>query len=176
MADPHRPLYLDDPVPYGDEGLFQLAMAGWTIILPRRGGGFIARRQRDKGRRVKLIMSEVVIRRVRESLGRAQGWRCAYCNHPVAHVDQLADTPGALELQIEHRVPISRGGTWKRYNILGACKPCNKAKADLPEDDFRALLARFPPEPSGRWRAQMKTAASKMQAARAAALKLAACG
>ena len=175
MADPHRPLYLDDPIPYGDEGLFRLATAGWTIILPRNGG-FIARKRGGKGNRVKLVLSEVVIRRVRDSLGRAQGWRCAYCNHPVAHADQLADTPGTIELQIEHRVPISRGGTWKRFNILGSCKSCNTAKADLSENDFRALLERFPPEPSGRWRAQVKTAASKMKSVRDTAAKLTACG
>lgn len=165
MTDPHRPLFLDDPEPYGNEWAYRLARAGWDVT--ETALGCFARKKN------KLILPQVVANRVRYALGRAQGWTCAYCPAPIALDYRLDDFPGALELTIDHRVPLALGGTWKRRNLAGACAPCNKAKRDMPEVEYRALLDIFPPEPSGRWRQRVNLAASKAHGARAQVAKLA---
>lgn len=51
---------------------------------------------------------------------------CAYCGQ-------------SAPLQIEHFIPISRGGTHVLSNILPACQPCNYAKRDHdPETWYRS--------------------------------------
>lgn len=32
------------------------------------------------------------------------------------------------DLEVDHTVPISRGGTWELANLLTLCKPCHKRK------------------------------------------------
>jgi 5-methylcytosine-specific restriction endonuclease McrA len=54
--------------------------------------------------------------------------RCAYCGVEA-------------QLQADHRVPLSRGGTHDIENILPACGPCNRRKAALSESEFRERLA-----------------------------------
>ena len=44
-------------------------------------------------------------------------------------------------LQVDHRVPLSRGGTNSIDNILPACRSCNGRKHAMTEAEFRALLA-----------------------------------
>lgn len=44
------------------------------------------------------------------------GGRCAYCNQP------------STELQLEHVVPVSRGGDSGAGNYLPACPSCNRSK------------------------------------------------
>lgn len=44
------------------------------------------------------------------------GARCAYCNQP------------STELQLEHVVPVSRGGDSGAGNYLPACPSCNRSK------------------------------------------------
>lgn len=46
----------------------------------------------------------------------AWGWRCAYCGEPEKFPD------------IEHIIPISRGGPHVRWNIVPSCKRCNSSK------------------------------------------------
>lgn len=55
--------------------------------------------------------------------------RCAYC--------------GAKEkLEVEHKIPLSRGGTNDISNIVPACRRCNRRKRAKTDVEFRALLAR----------------------------------
>ena len=53
--------------------------------------------------------------------------RCAYCG-----------VEGPLEM--DHRVPLCRGGANTIDNILPACRHCNRRKHRKTEDEFRALL------------------------------------
>ena len=53
--------------------------------------------------------------------------RCAYCG---------ADGP----LQVEHRLPLSAGGSNTIDNILPACSACNLRKARVTDTVFRARL------------------------------------
>jgi 5-methylcytosine-specific restriction endonuclease McrA len=50
---------------------------------------------------------------------------CAYCG-------------AAGKLERDHRVPICRGGSDFIGNILPACSSCNRAKAKLTDEEFRA--------------------------------------
>jgi 5-methylcytosine-specific restriction endonuclease McrA len=54
--------------------------------------------------------------------------RCAYCGERAP-------------LEIDHRVPLARGGTNSIDNILPACGPCNRRKHAMWEEEFRARLA-----------------------------------
>jgi 5-methylcytosine-specific restriction endonuclease McrA len=54
--------------------------------------------------------------------------KCAYC---------LLVAP----LEVDHRIPLKRGGTNWIANILPACGPCNRKKGQLTEAEFRARLA-----------------------------------
>ena len=57
---------------------------------------------------------------------------CAYCG-----------AGGALEA--DHRIPLARGGTSEKANIVPACPACNRRKHTLTEDEFRIyLLTREP--------------------------------
>lgn len=46
------------------------------------------------------------------------GWRCAYCG--------ASDVP----LELDHVIPVSRGGETTRENIVPACGTCNKRKGN----------------------------------------------
>jgi 5-methylcytosine-specific restriction endonuclease McrA len=53
------------------------------------------------------------------------GGRCAYCG-------------STGQVQVEHRIPLSRGGANSIDNIIPACGSCNRAKHQLTEAEFRA--------------------------------------
>jgi len=58
-----------------------------------------------------------VLRRI---LNKVQSGKCAYC-----------DGAPSYGLDIEHLVPVSRGGSDDITNLIGACGACNSSKADL---------------------------------------------
>lgn len=49
---------------------------------------------------------------------------CAYCG------DLAPD-------QVDHVIPLSRGGTHDRANLVPACKPCNMDKLDFTLEEWR---------------------------------------
>lgn len=54
---------------------------------------------------------------------------CAYCGSKVL-------------VEIDHRIPLTRGGSNLIDNILPACRRCNRRKGTMTEDEFRAFLQR----------------------------------
>jgi 5-methylcytosine-specific restriction endonuclease McrA len=50
---------------------------------------------------------------------------CAYCGKPSSKLDQ------------DHFIPLARGGSYTRNNIVPACRSCNSAKRD--KDPFECL-------------------------------------
>lgn len=58
------------------------------------------------------------------------GWRCIYCGEPL----------NKITVEPDHRKPLSRGGVDYLSNIAPACKPCNRAKHNKTEKEFRAWL------------------------------------
>ncbi len=57
------------------------------------------------------------------------GGRCAYCGSDVL-------------IELDHRIPLIRGGSNSIDNILPACRRCNRRKHQRTEEEFRALLQR----------------------------------
>lgn len=41
-------------------------------------------------------------------------------------------------MEIDHRIPLSRGGTHAWANLCAACKGCNRAKSNLTSDEYMA--------------------------------------
>lgn len=85
------------------------------------GGPLPAREEKRRITSVRRIAAKD-----REALA---GLPCTYCGGP-------ADT-------VDHRVAVTRGGTSDPSNLLPACWPCNKLKGALPEEQFRAAIARL---------------------------------
>jgi len=56
---------------------------------------------------------------------------CFYCGAPSS----------VREIQTDHAVPKSRGGTDHNRNLVAACRPCNSAKYDRTYEGFRAEMA-----------------------------------
>ena len=58
--------------------------------------------------------------------------RCYYCGK------------GGARLQMEHRIPLARGGNNDISNIVPACESCNRRKGIMTDDEFFKLLAHDP--------------------------------
>ena len=56
--------------------------------------------------------------------------RCIYCHREV----------DLKESTLEHKQPITRGGTNKKENLTIACPHCNYSKQDRTEKEFRESL------------------------------------
>jgi 5-methylcytosine-specific restriction endonuclease McrA len=54
---------------------------------------------------------------------------CAYCGSKT-------------RIEIDHRIPLTRGGSNLIDNILPACRRCNRRKGTMTEGEFRAFLQR----------------------------------
>lgn len=55
---------------------------------------------------------------------------CAYCGCELDYKD----------MQVDHMIPISRGGADELSNMLPACRSCNHYKATLGVEGFRRYL------------------------------------
>lgn len=74
--------------------------------------------------------------RVRRRIAEDCGWVCAYCGGEVT-VNMSA---GMRLATIDHKIPLSRGGSWKRYNLTCACKRCNQEKSNMTAEEYLAWI------------------------------------
>lgn len=95
------------------------------------------------GRRIKkdrrsllMKMGYSVYHRVRTRLAQDHNWKCFYCNNNVYLVP---DQPERLAT-IDHKVPLARGGSWKRFNLTCSCRECNEEKDNMNDDEYRYYL------------------------------------
>lgn len=58
------------------------------------------------------------------------GWRCYLCS---VSLDRKS-------LTIEHRIPLTKGGTEWPANLAPACLPCNLSKSNKTEREYRRFL------------------------------------
>lgn len=70
----------------------------------------------------------------REAVYNKMSGRCAYCGKPIAF--------GAM--QVDHVVPLRKGGEDTLENMLPACRSCNHYKSTLTVEQFRVAVARMP--------------------------------
>lgn len=66
------------------------------------------------------------------------GWRCQICGKPTPRERRGSRYPNAP--QLDHRVPISKGGPHTYENIQCACLRCNEAKSNASEVGQLPLL------------------------------------
>lgn len=77
-----------------------------------------------------------------------QGGKCYYCLRPFPHKESVRNRLGkrykrgyiTAIYDIEHLVPISRGGSNYPYNVVLACAPCNIAKGTQTDKEFTGLV------------------------------------
>ena len=79
------------------------------------------------GQRVKPTLRRPFEPGQKEALFRRQGGRCMYCG---AERD-------IREFQIDHMVPVVRGGPHEMTNFQLLCGPCNNRKRDYTDEEFR---------------------------------------
>jgi 5-methylcytosine-specific restriction endonuclease McrA len=65
-------------------------------------------------------------------------WMCQYCSERLYWHN----------ITIDHVIPRSRGGTTSWLNCVVACKPCNKAKANMTPEEAQMKLLRRPVAPT----------------------------
>jgi 5-methylcytosine-specific restriction endonuclease McrA len=82
--------------------------------------------RRERGRARELRQSAWWKRRLASGL-------CYYCRRAV----------GAKALTMDHIVPLGRGGTSIRGNVVPACKDCNTRKQSLVPIEWAEYLARL---------------------------------
>lgn len=68
-------------------------------------------------RRWNLMAEKKILRR---SLYHRDGGRCGYCEEKLTFAESTLD----------HIIPIARGGTSDKLNLITSCAPCNVAKGD----------------------------------------------
>ena len=59
---------------------------------------------------------------------------CTYCQAPV-------DFTKKRRMNLDHALPISRGGGAQIANMVVACGPCNRAKGEQTAEEYLALRA-----------------------------------
>ncbi|NBK77313.1 HNH endonuclease [bacterium D16-76] len=70
----------------------------------------------------------------RRTIYNLTGGRCAYCGTQIAFDD----------MQVDHVVPLRKGGSDTMDNMLPACRSCNHYKSTLTVEQFRKAIERMP--------------------------------
>lgn len=161
-ADPHAVLWLEDPQhPYEPVPLhiYRMGEEGFKIWETKLG--WFAKRGN------KVTFPDGYNRVLRVKVWQRGGKVCLYCGERTYIVPPEGKTWAAAT--IEHRKPLSAGGTWKLKNLGCACYRCNRSKGDLLEEEFRELLQRYPvAENETNW-ARIRSAAGLIMSKRAKA-------
>lgn len=74
-------------------------------------------------------MTIYISRTERRAVMERDGNACRYCGRAVLLRWPIRGRPGrADDLTLDHVVPLARGGSSKRDNLVVACRACNAAK------------------------------------------------
>jgi hypothetical protein len=60
---------------------------------------------------------------------RRDGFKCCLCGRKAN---------SGVELQVDHKIPFSRGGACKDDNLWTLCQPCNSGKSDSPIPSWKS--------------------------------------
>ena len=73
---------------------------------------------------------------LKRCLMRRQDNTCTYCGHPRR----------ATSMDIDHIIPVVRGGSNDKSNLQVICRPCNQRKGPQTDKEFRTRYARLVPQ------------------------------
>lgn len=111
------------------------------------------RYERDKDKRISLVENQLHKRRARRNqapfeegitriaLRKRDGDYCSYCSVELNFVRAKNREFTGHDATIEHRLPLSRGGSHVWDNVVLACRNCNLSKGSKTEEEFVAYLA-----------------------------------
>lgn len=114
------------------------AMRKWRTQDPKRARAVRAEwarrnpeREREHDHRYRARKAAAFVAPVTEAclltLLASQGGGCHYCGEPLDKKKHL-----------DHKTPLSRGGTHEPGNVCWACPPCNVGKKDKTESEYFA--------------------------------------
>lgn len=72
-----------------------------------------------------------------------QNGLCYYCHRPVVLLNICGGPVPENAATIDHRHPLSKGGTSQRSNLVVACRRCNQIKGSMSESDFTWYIFRW---------------------------------
>lgn len=106
----------------GDEELLSSLIS--RDLLLECDGGYLPRViMKMKGAGTALRLSSAVWRRTRQRVFERDGFACQYCGSKD-------------NLECDHVVPLSRGGSHEDDNLKTACRPCNRSKCAKTLEEF----------------------------------------
>jgi 5-methylcytosine-specific restriction endonuclease McrA len=88
------------------------------------GGEECGRRESAPGIHYRGRRSSLSLRR-REAILRRDSYTC-----------QLCGTRASIGLEVDHKVPVARGGTNENVNLWVLCRPCNQKKGTTLLDEM----------------------------------------
>jgi len=65
-----------------------------------------------------------------------QGFKCFYCQRPIARPRVANKRSGVRKATVDHVIPASKGGANKMENYVAACASCNVAKDTKSIEEF----------------------------------------
>jgi 5-methylcytosine-specific restriction endonuclease McrA len=104
-----------------------------SAYLKNRSQGIYARQQKrsreHSGQSVPYSLDQL---RLEVIIPRVCNPRCVYCDLIVISESSF---------QIDHVIPLSRGGSWELANLILCCGECNAIKGSLTGEEYIALRA-----------------------------------
>lgn len=79
-------------------------------------------------------MRKAIPKHIRAKVYEKCNGHCAYCGCELEYKD----------MQVEHKVPLKRGGADEFENMLPSCRSCNHYKHTLTVEEFRKYLSGIP--------------------------------
>lgn len=67
--------------------------------------------------------------KVKQFIWKRDGWKCFYCGITLSKENATVD----------HKTPLSRGGSWHVNNLVSCCKTCNFSKGSLDLIEFKLI-------------------------------------
>jgi 5-methylcytosine-specific restriction endonuclease McrA len=110
--------------PPSDISLFEVLQA--ANLSDREVFSFMERFVQRRETRYQSVRAKVTDT-IRREIRKRDGNRCTYCRR----LGTSTQGPDGRRWHVDHRIPVSRGGTSERSNLALACASCNITKADL---------------------------------------------
>lgn len=77
---------------------------------------------------------------VRLELARQQDWLCFYCQREMTEGEGIHRLN--TDVTVDHKTPVSKGGTDNTENLVASCARCNNEKSDMDFDAYMRWIGR----------------------------------